>query len=128
MLCAARCCPAFCETDLTFVTPLNALSLGDAAEPASRPRWLARRRYQLLGAVILAVVLPAFIRPGLDVAQFFDASTVGNLIAVVLGAYLLRRMTAFPGASTISMLVPAFGASYAGAILVLSFARLEYSR
>ena len=115
---------------MSQVTPLNALSIGDAAGPRSRPHFLARRRYQLAGAFLGAVFLPAVLRPGLDFTapEFTGGTFLGTLVAMILGAYLLRRMTAFPGVSTVSALLPAFGGAYASVALVFFFARLDYSR
>jgi lipopolysaccharide/colanic/teichoic acid biosynthesis glycosyltransferase len=47
---------------------------------------------------------------------------------MLLGTYLLRRLTAYPGVSTVSTLLPAFVASYGLAILIFFFLRLDYSR
>jgi lipopolysaccharide/colanic/teichoic acid biosynthesis glycosyltransferase len=73
--------------------------------------------------------VPALFRPGLASPEHaLDAATLGTLAAVLLGAYLLRRMTAFPGVSTISALIPAFGVAYCAMVLVFFLGRLDYSR
>lgn len=115
---------------MSLGSPLSALSIGDAAGPRSRPHFLARRRYQLLGAFSVAVLLPAALRPGLDFTapEFTGGTIVGTFIAVVMGAYLLRRMTAYPGVSTVSVLFPAFGGAYVSVALVFFFSRFDYSR
>jgi lipopolysaccharide/colanic/teichoic acid biosynthesis glycosyltransferase len=118
---------------LSQVSPLNALSIGDAARPRSRPPFLARRRYQLLGAFLLAVFVPLALRPGLRWSSLLtldglDGTVLGTFGAVLLGTFLLRRMTAFPGASVVAALLPAFGAAYAATVLVFFFARFDYSR
>src|SRR4051794_29115312 len=103
---------------MSLVTPLNALSLTDGAEHLAHLNFLARRRYQLLGAVLLAVLIPEAISPNFDLfrLQVADPTTLGCLVAVLLGAYLLKRMTAFPGVSTVSMLLPALWISYASVV------------
>ena len=117
---------------MSQVSPLNARSIGDAAGLRSRPHFLARRRYQLIGAFLLAVVLPATLNPGLDLTNpgfgGADATTAGTLVAILFGAFLLWRMTAFPGVSTVSAIMPAFGAAYAAVVLVFFFVRFDYSR
>src|SRR5665213_2295102 len=117
---------------MTQVSPLNALSIGDPARRRSRPHLLARRRYQLMGALLVAVLLPAALNPSVNLdAPVFgggEATAVGTFFAVCFGSFLLWRMTAFPGVSTVSALIPAFGASFAGAVVAIFFARLDYSR
>jgi lipopolysaccharide/colanic/teichoic acid biosynthesis glycosyltransferase len=120
------------DLSLSQVSPLNALSIGDAAGPRRRPHFLARRRYQLLGAFVIAVVVPLLLRPGFDPSpqtlSNMDGTAAGTLAAMLFGAYLLRRMTAFPGVSTVAMLIPALGAAYAAAALLFFLARFDYSR
>lgn len=81
---------------------------------------------------MLAVVLPILLRPGFGSAPtaiaYVDETAIGTLGAMLFGAYLLRRMTAFPGVSTIRVLLPAFGAAYAMAALIFFLARFDYSR
>lgn len=103
--------------------------------PDSAPwllRLLARNRYQLIGATLVAVILPILLRNGFDIgAQPYESSQntlVGTFLAMLLGTYLLRRITAYPGVSTVSTILPAFAASYGLAILLFFFARLDYSR
>jgi lipopolysaccharide/colanic/teichoic acid biosynthesis glycosyltransferase len=117
---------------LSHIAPLNALTIGDAAGPRSRPHFLARRRYQLLGAFLIAIALPVLLRPGFlqtpQALDGLDGTVIGTFGAMLFGVYLLRRMTAFPGVSAVSVLIPAFGAAYAAAALVFFFARFDYSR
>ena len=77
--------------------------------PDSAPwllRLLTRNRYQLIGATLVAVILPILLRNGFDIAaQPYESSQntlVGTFLAMLLGTYLLRRITAYPGVSTVS--------------------------
>jgi lipopolysaccharide/colanic/teichoic acid biosynthesis glycosyltransferase len=47
---------------------------------------------------------------------------------MLLGAYVLRRLTAFPGVQRYSYVLPAFFAAYGLMIVVFFFLRLDYSR
>lgn len=80
--------------------------------------------------MLVAVFIPMLLRPGFDFAHpsLADGTVLGTLAAVIFGEHLLRRMTAFPGVSIGSALFPAFGASYAGAVVLFFFARFDYSR
>jgi lipopolysaccharide/colanic/teichoic acid biosynthesis glycosyltransferase len=91
--------------------------------------FLARNRYQLIGAVVTAVLLPALLRGELG-AKVGSAETtlVGTFLAVLLGAYVLRRLTAFPGVQRYSYVLPGFLAAYGAMIVVFFFLRLDYSR
>jgi lipopolysaccharide/colanic/teichoic acid biosynthesis glycosyltransferase len=95
-------------------------------------RLLTRNRYQLLGATLVAVVLPALVRSGFDIGGLpYESSQntlVGTFLAMLLGTYLLRRITVYPGVSTVSTMLPAFTAAYGLAVLLFFFARLDYSR
>lgn len=94
--------------------------------------FLARNRYQLLGAVIVAVVLPALLRSEF---AFLDASldaatatTLGTGIAVLGGAYVLRRITIYHGAQALAYVFPVFFAAFMLVVLVFFFSRIDYAR
>lgn len=95
-------------------------------------RFLTRNRYQLLGAALFAIVLPALIRNGFGRWNWglgsMENTLVGTFGAMLLGAFLLRRMTVYPGTRTIAYLLPAFVVSYGIAMALFFFVRLDYSR
>jgi lipopolysaccharide/colanic/teichoic acid biosynthesis glycosyltransferase len=95
-------------------------------------RLLTRNRYQLIGAALFAISLPAAVRKGFDLGLptlgSMENTIAGTFAAMLLGTYLLRRLTAYPGVSTVSTLLPAFTASYGLAVLLFFFLRLDYSR
>jgi lipopolysaccharide/colanic/teichoic acid biosynthesis glycosyltransferase len=120
------------STVLANPTPRPTLLLPDRRQ---RSRWsldfLARNRYQLIGAVLTAVLLPALLRGELgDEERFGSAETtlIGTFAAILFGAYVLRRLTAFPGVQRYSYVLPAFLAAYGAMIAVFFFLRLDYSR
>lgn len=115
---------------MTHASPIHAHSIGDAATPRSRPHPLTRRRYQVGGGILAAVVLPLVLHPGFNWTQphLVNYSAVGTLVALLFGWYLFRRMTAFPGVGQLATLVPAFAVSYGCVLLFFFLARMDYTR
>ncbi|MEJ8572855.1 sugar transferase [Microbaculum marinum] len=94
-------------------------------------RLLARNRYQLAGAILVAVVLPALIVSGFDVPPWLGSNgntTVGTFAAILFGAYILRRMTTYPGVPGVTYVLPVFAVVFAAVIIVFFFLRFDYSR
>ncbi|MGV8841265.1 MAG: sugar transferase [Bauldia sp.] len=95
-------------------------------------RFLVRTRYQLLAGLIVAVLIPAILRTPLsflDVqVQSSSRTLIGTAIAVLLGAYFVKRITIYPGGLTPFYALPAFAGAYALVIMVFFFARIDYSR
>ena len=58
----------------------------------------------------------------------FENTMVGTFVAMLLGAYLRRRMAAYPGTGTLSVVLPAFAVAYWIVILGFFFLRFDYSR
>ena len=101
--------------------------------PAQRQhaRWslhfLARNRSQLLGAAIGAVLLPALSGATEQRVGSAEATLVASLLGVLLGAYVLRRVTAFPGVQRHACVLPVFLAAYGAMIVALAVLQLDYS-
>jgi lipopolysaccharide/colanic/teichoic acid biosynthesis glycosyltransferase len=100
-----------------------------------RARWsldfLARNRYQILGAAMIAVLLPALIHGELGAmagVSSAESTAIGTFFAVLLGIFVLRRLTGFPGVQRYSYVLPAFLAAYGAMIVVFLFLRIDYSR
>ena len=82
--------------------------------------------------LVLAVLFPqelwfnfglSWLRPGSS-----QNTLIGAAVALVAGAFLLRRVSDFPGVGATSSVVPAFAAAYSGLIAAFFFLRLDYSR
>jgi lipopolysaccharide/colanic/teichoic acid biosynthesis glycosyltransferase len=114
--------------------PLRMASQQRLVVPARRrnTRWsldfLARNRYQLLGAAILAVLLPALVGDAEQRVGSGEATVIASLLAVLLGAYVLRRLTAFPGVQRQSCVLPVFLAAYGAMVVVFVVLQLDYSQ
>jgi len=97
----------------------------------ARRKLLSMQRVQLGGVLLLAVALPLAILMawGIDPnEQAVKAAVAGNICALVLGHYMLRSLTAFPGISAGTFILPSFAISYALSILVFWALRFDYSR
>lgn len=60
--------------------------------------------------------------------QTFNNSVVASVLALVVGFYFHRRLAIFPGVNAASYVLPTFAATYASAVVLLFFFRLDYSR
>jgi len=116
---------------MSFLHPVSWSShLTEGSDGAQhRLHFLARNRYQLAGATIFGIVLPAMLRTGLHWGSGSMQTTLaGTFTAMLLGAYLLRRMTTFPGTQTAYYVAPVFLVSFGLAVTLFFFLRLDYSR
>lgn len=122
---------------MTFALPNIPKSTGVIRYRPAQPvrtgllRPLARVRYQLLGGLLFAVLLPALLRNQFELRSTMGSlenSVFGTAVALVLGAYVLRRMLPYPGVQGISYILPTFAATYGGVALAFLLLRIDYSR
>ncbi|HUE45518.1 MAG TPA: sugar transferase [Aestuariivirgaceae bacterium] len=116
------------DTRLRMAAPQRVV----APAQRQRTRWsldlLARNRYQLIGVAIVAILLPALLSGAGQRAGTGEASVIASVLAVLLGAYMLRRLTAFPGVQRHAFVFPVFLAAYAAIVVAFAVLRLDYSR
>lgn len=101
-----------------------------------RPRALlgaslwGRIRVQLGGALVLGVALPIVVVSAWNrlSSEFLVQTVVGVLVAVLLGFYLFRNLTVFPGIRTSYYISPSLLVAYGFVLVCLFFLRLDYSR
>jgi lipopolysaccharide/colanic/teichoic acid biosynthesis glycosyltransferase len=98
---------------------------------ARRTLW-HRVRFQLGVGILLAVVLPYFLRYQLergdgDVDSLHN-SLIGTLAALVGGYYAFRRVSHYPGVRASYHIMPSFAVAYLLALAAFFFGRLDYSR
>ncbi|MCC6736290.1 MAG: sugar transferase [Bauldia sp.] len=95
-------------------------------------RFLVRTRYQLLLGLIIAVLVPAVLRTPLSFldiqVQSSSRTLIGTALAVLLGAYFVKRITIYPGGLTPFYALPAFAGAFALVIMFFFFFRIDYSR
>jgi lipopolysaccharide/colanic/teichoic acid biosynthesis glycosyltransferase len=104
-------------------------SAGPVRRGLLRP--LARLRFQLLGGLLVAVVMPWLVRSQFElraVSGSLENSVLGTAIAMLLAAYVIRRMLPLPGVHATSFILPTFVAFYAGIAIIFLLLRIDYSR
>jgi lipopolysaccharide/colanic/teichoic acid biosynthesis glycosyltransferase len=104
-----------------------------SAKIASARRSLWHRvRFQLGVGVLLAVMLPYFVRLQFEYRQAdiasLNNSLVASLVALIVGYYAFRRVSHYPGVRASYHIFPSFAVSYGVMLAVFFFARLDYSR
>jgi lipopolysaccharide/colanic/teichoic acid biosynthesis glycosyltransferase len=96
------------------------------------PSLASRVRFQLLGGLVAAVLLPGLIRHRFenfpDAVAHYDTSLWGTFFAFLLSYFVFRKVTGFPGVRTTAFIIPAFLGSYALVLAAFFLLRLEYSR
>ena len=91
---------------------------------------LVRMRFQLIGGLLMAVVVPALVANRMSFAyalDFKNPALVGTLWAFLLGFVVFRKVTAYPGVRATAFILPAFFGSYALVAAVILLMRLQYS-
>jgi lipopolysaccharide/colanic/teichoic acid biosynthesis glycosyltransferase len=111
----------------------NVLKVGrhERSGTVTRPGGWRRTRVQLGGGMIVAVLLPSLIFPLADPRVpigLVQSTTAGTFLAVMMGLYILKNITVFPGMRASYYIMPSFLASYAIVLAVFLFFRLDYSR
>ncbi len=91
-----------------------------------------RNRVQLFGGLVLAVVLPALLRSVLEGTHWnsqINLNTMGaGTAAIIMGYFLNRRMSKFPGVQANLYIAPIYIGCFAFFAFAFLFSRIEYSR
>ncbi|MDB5679106.1 MAG: sugar transferase [Sphingomonas bacterium] len=109
------------------------------AMAATRPRSsiFESFRVEAFAVVVLAVLVPrvVFARPVIldnpnaaTLVGQVDNVFVGAIFGAIVGLFLLRRVTAFPGSRVFSYIIPTYATSYGLVLVALLLLRLDYSR
>lgn len=98
----------------------------------SRPTILDIPGFQLVCLIVLGTLLPAIamaliLRWRVVTEPQFHVSAIGSLIAVLIGFFLIRKVTAYAGTGAFGMIIPSFGTGYGITIAILLGLRLNYS-
>lgn len=105
-----------------------------AAEPVVAPAKhpMLRSRYQLIGGLLFAVVLPMLIRSsgdtGIISTSTLQHTVIAALFAHVLGFFAFRRLGSYPGVAGAGFILPTFALTYGFVFAVVFFLRVDYSR
>ena len=97
------------------------------------PSIFSRIRVQLGIGLLLACGLPWLLRIDIGlVSRVTAASQFNSLIAtcsaVIVGYFIVRRLTRFPGITSMSYILPVFAITYGIALSLFLLFRLDYSR
>lgn len=97
-----------------------------------RPTLWARLRFQIMGAILIAAVLPCLVR-----LQIYGISAdlsvlkntmIGIAAAIVVGAWLMRNVGTYPGAEAQASALPSFCVAFGILLIVFVFGRIPYNR
>lgn len=100
--------------------------------PSVRHRsMLSRRRVQVVGALVLAALVPLMMRVVTDTATA-DATTlntfIGNAVAVLLAIWVRMSVETYPGVRASSLNLPVATASHGAVMVAILLLRIPYDR
>lgn len=117
---------------ISFHMSKEAVVAPQAIARSGRLSFLAQTRFQILGALAIAVFLPALIGSQftfLDTTlRSANVTLIGTFVAVTVGAYVLKKLSIYPGVQGITYVVPSFLGAYGVVIAVFFFGRFDYAR
>ncbi|WP_287103333.1 sugar transferase [Mesorhizobium sp.] len=100
--------------------------------PSNRRHLLLRIRFQLLGGLTAAIVVPALIRmafgPGALLSTNMQVTILAALIAHTSGYFFYKRIGNFPGVAAAGYILPTFALTYGLVFVTIFFFRFDYSR
>ena len=106
---------------------------GTPIEAGNKLRFVLRRRFEFLGALIVAGLIPwAFMRwvitdDTFDAAVFHN-SLFANVMAVCMALWIRISISTYPGIRSGQLILPAVVASHATMVTLLLLSRLPYHR
>ncbi|TIM64797.1 MAG: polyprenyl glycosylphosphotransferase, partial [Mesorhizobium sp.] len=93
---------------------------------------LLRMRFQLLGGLTFAILLPAMVRMSFNQQVIWStnmqATIFAAFVAHTLGYLLYKRIGNFPGVAAAGYILPTFALTYGLVFMAIFFFRFDYSR
>ncbi|MER9618567.1 sugar transferase [Mesorhizobium sp. M0207] len=93
---------------------------------------LLRMRFQLLGGLTFAILLPALIRMSVDqdviLYSNLQVTIIAAFIAHTTGYFFYKRIGNFPGVAAAGYILPTFALTYGLVFATIFFFRFDYSR
>ncbi|WP_292409122.1 sugar transferase [Mesorhizobium sp.] len=93
---------------------------------------LLRTRFQLLGGLTFAILLPALIRMSVDPRVIWSSNMQATIFAAFVahtsGYLLYKRIGNFPGVAAAGYIFPTFALTYGLVFVTIFFFRFDYSR
>ena len=102
-------------------------------KPGAKPQFVLRRRFEFLGALLVAAILPwAGLRwlitdPTFDINAYHN-SLIANALAIFMALWIRISVSTYPGIRGGQLILPAIIASHAAVITLLLLSRLPYHR
>ncbi len=99
-------------------------------ELSGRSPFVLRLRFQLLGGLFFATVLPSLLQFVISqkISIAIGGTPLASTLALLAGFYILKRLTVYPGIRGGFYIIPIFSVVYAIVMAVWFFLRLDYSR
>ena len=102
-------------------------------KPGAKQRFVLRRRFEFLGALVVAGLLPwAFMRWLITDPTFspyaYHNSLIANALAIFMALWLRISFSTYPGIRGGQLILPAIIASHATMVTLLLLSRLPYHR
>ncbi len=95
-----------------------------------RNPWLTLR-FQWLGAILFALAIPYLLVISISDLPLFQVqagrSALGALLAITIGAWLNRNLSALPGVASSASIIPCFSFSFGMVLVAILLLRLPYS-
>lgn len=112
------------------------MAVWEGTSPALRPETflgeLSRLRYQFLGALVFAVLLPVLFRWGFSVDGWLRSSQVNTIVAtslaILAALIVLKQLATLPGVRSTYYLAPVLLLSFLVTLSILFFARIDHNR
>ena len=101
--------------------------------PRAKQRFVLRRRFEFLGALVVAAILPwLFLRWWITDATFnvyaYHNSMFANALAICMALWIRITISTYPGIRGGQLILPAIVASHATMVILLLLSRLPYHR
>lgn len=95
-------------------------------------RCMSSLRGQLAALIVLGVILPILVRHGVPSEAMLRSASFANsayacLTAAFLALIVMRRVSAFPGATSFSLILPSYAVAFGIVSIFLLAIRTEYS-
>jgi lipopolysaccharide/colanic/teichoic acid biosynthesis glycosyltransferase len=101
-------------------------------QPPARRTIVSRRRFQLVGALVFAALLPFAARLAISGTEYDTAATtnalIGNVIAVILAFWMRLSIETYPGIRASYVILPTAATGHAAMLAILVLTRLPYDR
>ncbi|WP_287057993.1 sugar transferase [Mesorhizobium sp.] len=93
---------------------------------------LLRMRFQLLGGLTFAILVPAMVRMSFDQQVIWSTNMQATILAAFIahtsGYLLYKRIGNFPGVAAAGYILPTFALTYGLVFMAIFFFRFDYSR